>query len=64
MYANLSVKIGDYEAIAACEVRIDGTTLTVVADENDGESYAVEGETHTVDLADADTPPVRITADF
>lgn len=65
MYANLAVKIGDYETMYACEVRIEGGELIVVEDLQDGSgSYAEPGKEHRVRVADLPPGTTRITADF
>jgi hypothetical protein len=60
MYANLRVKIGDYEAIAAVRVEIADGELVVHEDLNDG---AETGAVHRFAPL-AELPATTITADF
>lgn len=66
MYANLAVKIGDFETIYACEVQVtpDGW-LRIVEDENNGESsYAEPGEEHKTRVIALPAGGLTVTADF
>lgn len=62
MYANLRVKIGDFEEIAAHRVEVANGELVVHEDLNDGGSRAEPGAVHRAPLADL--PPTTITANF
>jgi hypothetical protein len=62
MYANLRVKIGDYEAIAAYRVEIANGEFVVHEDLCDGGNRAEPGAVHRAQLADL--PPTTVEASF